>query len=394
METVVYMDPEDLIQLQRYVERNDEHAFRWLVLKYTNLVYSAAIRQTEDPELAQEVSQAVFIVLARRASSIRRSVPLAGWLITTARFAARNAIRGERRRQRRDMEAYQMQATNQSAEDDANNGWELIAPKLDEGLEAIGRSDRDAIILRFLQNKSLKEVGIALGSGEEAARKRVARAMDRLRRWFETRQVTVSSVVLASLLSAHGVQASPAALASTLTAGGLASTQTTSTSTAFLVKQTLKLMALNKLKTSGIAALVVLLTCTSAIVITQRVNSVDAGDNTDRIQDPGTVFLDVDGTPGTKFTAWIRVGGKVDEIRNGQMPMSLEVPGRPFDAAVVLSDGPGVIQFKARTINGSLGDMKLSGSAGAKIHVTTGGVSGAGFDPKKDAPPIMNSKLK
>src|SRR5437016_2673893 len=176
--------------LRDYVERNSEGAFRDLVDRYLALVRSVALRQVNDTQLAEEIVQAVFILLARRAGGFRRNIVLPGWLFRTTRFVATRALRGERRRQRREQEAIHMQQL--SSHDDA---WRNIAPVLDEALEQLGETDRNAVILRFFQEQNSRSIGQALGLSEPAVKKRVARALDKLRVIFARRGLKISSGV-------------------------------------------------------------------------------------------------------------------------------------------------------------------------------------------------------
>src|SRR2546429_7102902 len=166
--------------LQSYARRGSETAFRTLVERYLNLVHSVAARQVQDAQLVEEVSQAVFILLARKAGSMKEGTLLGGWLFRTTRFVAARARRAEQRRQRREREAYEMQTL--TAPDQT---WRRIAPVLDEALEQLGRTDRHLLLLRFYEEKNHKEAGAAVGLNEEAARKRGARALEKLRSWFE-----------------------------------------------------------------------------------------------------------------------------------------------------------------------------------------------------------------
>src|SRR5438132_59620 len=236
---------DDYQLLQRYAHEGSEAAFAELVSKYVNLVYSAALRRLGgDPHLAQDVAQLVFTDLARKARSLRREVVLAGWLHRATRFAAAQLIRGERRRQRRKQEAVVMNISESTSD------WEQIRPLLDEALDELSRVDRDALILRFMEQRSFSEVGRALGSNEEAARKRVSRALERLRELMVSRGVTTTAAALSTAVTVNAVQVVPAGLTSTLTTAALASTGTGAAATL----TALKFMAATKLKL-GLGAL-------------------------------------------------------------------------------------------------------------------------------------------
>src|SRR5437867_3291066 len=188
--------------LQNYLERESETAFRTLVNRYVNLVYSVALRYVRDAQLAEEVAQAVFILLARKARGFRQGVVISGWLFRTTRFVATRAVRAEQRRQRREQEALAMQQLTTTDET-----WKRIAPVIDEAVESLGESDRNAVLLRFFSEKSHRETAIALGVSEDAAKKRVTRALEKLRSFFAGRGITLSAGLLASVVAAHAAKA-------------------------------------------------------------------------------------------------------------------------------------------------------------------------------------------
>lgn len=206
--------------LTRYARQRDEGAFAELVRRQVDLVYSAARRLVIDPHLAEDVTQAVFTALARQAAEVARRLdrgaPLSGWLHVTTRNHAAATVRTEERRRAREQEAVAMQGPL-VPETTAN--WERIAPQLDEALAELSDMDRDALLLRFFERRTAKEIGDRLGVGEEAAQKRVARALERLRGVFVARGLAVPSTTLAGVLTANAVQTAPVALVGTITAG-------------------------------------------------------------------------------------------------------------------------------------------------------------------------------
>ncbi len=198
---------EDRQLIHEFVTENSERAFHELVDRHVNLVHSVASRQVHDTQLAQEVTQAVFILLARKAAGLPKDVVLAGWLYRTTRFVAARALRAEQRRQRREQEAFQMQQISSS-----DDTWKRLAPLLDEAVEHLGRVDRDAVILRFFQEESFHQVGARMGISEEAARKRTNRSLEKLRAFFARRGVVMTSTALTAALVLHNAQAAPAML--------------------------------------------------------------------------------------------------------------------------------------------------------------------------------------
>ena len=240
--------------LAQYARTKSEAAFAALVARYVNLVYSAALRFSGNPHHAEEITQAVFIVLARKAGSLRTGTVLSGWLYQTARLTAANFVKSEIRRQRREQEAY-MQSTLTEPESAA---WEQIAPLLDESMGRLGETDRNAIVLRFFENKTAQEVGAALKLNEAAAHKRVSRALEKLRKYFVKRGVTLTATVIAGAVAANSVQASPVGLAVTVTAAA-AKGAAVGGSTLTLVKGALKIMAWTKAKTAVLVGASVLL---------------------------------------------------------------------------------------------------------------------------------------
>jgi len=205
--------------LRQYAGQNDEAAFTELVCRHLDIVYSAALRQVSgDSHLAQDITQSVFTALARQARSLVGHTSLTGWLYTTTKFTAVNLIRNENRRAAREQEASIMQDTDPTPEPN----WDLLRPVLDEAVCELNATDRDAVLLRFFQNKSHREVGDLLGLNEDTARKRVERALEKLRVYFAQRGVTVSAALLTTVISANSVQAAPMGLATTVAGVSLA----------------------------------------------------------------------------------------------------------------------------------------------------------------------------
>jgi RNA polymerase sigma factor (sigma-70 family) len=194
-----------------------QDAFAELVERHLPLVYSAALRQVRSPQLAEEVSQSVFTQLAHHATALKPKTVLAAWLHRVTYHAAIDVVRREARRQARERIACEMSTLmNDEAAD-----WTQIEPLLDQAVQSLDESDRAAILLRFFENKSLREVGETLGSSEDAAQKRVSRALDCLRDYFVKNKIAVPAAGLAVIISANAIHAAPVGLSSTIATASL-----------------------------------------------------------------------------------------------------------------------------------------------------------------------------
>jgi RNA polymerase sigma factor (sigma-70 family) len=243
---------EDAELLRQYATDRSEAAFTELIQRQVDLVYSAALRlMNGDVHRAQDVTQQVFSELARQAKRLTRHPALAGWLYTTTRLMALRAARTEQRRKAREQEANAMNELLR--ESGPEQDWKHLGPVLEDAMHELGEKDRLAVLLRFFQNKSLKEVGLALGLSENAARMRVERALDKLRAQLAQKGVTSTAAALALLLAGNAVSATPAGFVATLSSASFASAAA-GTGTALTL---LKFMATTKLKTGVISAIVV-----------------------------------------------------------------------------------------------------------------------------------------
>jgi RNA polymerase sigma factor (sigma-70 family) len=256
---------DDIDLLREYVDHDSEEAFAILVARHINKVYSVAFRQTGNPHQAEEITQAVFVILAEKSRRLGKGVVLSGWLYQTARLTAVTFIRSEIRRARREQEAHVQSTLNESE----SEAWPQIAPLLDTALAGLGQKDRNAIVLRFFDGKSTREVGTALGASEEAAKKRVHRALEKLRKFFTKRGVTLSVSAIAGAVSANSVQAAPVGLTISAVAAAKGSAVTASTLT--LVKGTIKMMTWAKIKTAALVGTAVILATGTTVVVNRVV---------------------------------------------------------------------------------------------------------------------------
>jgi RNA polymerase sigma factor (sigma-70 family) len=255
-------DANDIALLQEYLDHNSETAFTGLVQRHINLVYSVALRFTGNPPDAQDVTQAVFIILAQKAGSLRQRTTLTGWLYETTRFTAMRFLRTKARREVREQEACMQSTLNDS---NPENVWRQLAPLLEEAMARLSEKERILVALRFFENKSAAETAALLGIQEWAAHKRAARAMEKLRQFFIKRGIASTMATLAGAISANSVQAAPAMLAKTVTATAFAKGATASASTLTLIKGALKIMAWTKAQTAIVSAVVVGMVTFSAI---------------------------------------------------------------------------------------------------------------------------------
>jgi len=240
--------------LRDYAGHRSEPAFAELVRRHVDLVHSAAVRMVRDAHLAEDVTQGVFLALAHQAGQLTDRPVLSGWLHRTAQNLAANTVRADVRRRVREQEAALMNELSAPA---PNASWEEIAPQLDAALGELTETDRDAVLLRYFERKSAREMAGLLGLSDEAAQKRVNRAVERLRDHFAKRKVTIGAGGLAVVISANAVQAAPAGfvpVAAPAAVGG---------STLTL----LKIMAMTKLQAGLLAGILVTAAVTTTVVV-------------------------------------------------------------------------------------------------------------------------------
>jgi len=240
------MTANDLELLRQFARDQSQDAFTVLVNRHVNLVYSAALRQIRSPQLAEEIAQSVFADLARDAGKISGTdVPpvnsLTPWLYAVTRRTAIDVIRKESRRQLREQIAVKMNNMNATA-----NDWTQIEPLLDDAMAALDETDRAAILLRYFENKNLREVGESLKISDDAAQKRVSRAVEKLREFFSKQKITVGASGLAVLISANAVQAAPAGLATTISATAILAGTAVHTSTIIAATKTIAMTTFQK----------------------------------------------------------------------------------------------------------------------------------------------------
>jgi RNA polymerase sigma factor (sigma-70 family) len=260
---------DDMTLVREFATARSEPAFAMLVERHISLVHSAALRQVGDAHLAEEITQAVFIILARKAAALGPKTVLAAWLYRTTRYAAADALKTRRRRAAREQEAYMQSILNEPSAD----AWTQLAPLLDDVMNELGETDRTALVLRYFENKTAREIATALRMEENAAQKRVARALEKLRARFMKHRVTLTATAIAGAVVTNSVQAAPMGLAvkvSVSAAKGAAAGSLTCT----IVKGALKIMAWSKAKTSAaICVVLILVVGTTMIVICAKLHN-------------------------------------------------------------------------------------------------------------------------
>lgn len=248
------MQPTSDAQLLRdYAQHHADAAFTELVQRHTNLVYSAAVRQVDSPDVAAEIAQNVFIGLARSARNLSPKLSpdasLAGWLCRSARNLSLNHRRDEFRRLTRERHAMEQLTIS----DDAPN-WEHLRCVLDDAMAELTETDYDALVLRFYQNQDLRTVGATIGVSDDTAQKRVARALDKLRELLSQRGIRTTAGALGIVISANAVQAAPLGLAVSISAAALTGTAVTTTTVIAATTKTIAMTTLQKTLVSATVA--------------------------------------------------------------------------------------------------------------------------------------------
>jgi RNA polymerase sigma factor (sigma-70 family) len=241
----------DLDLLGQFNRDHSQDAFTEIVRRHVNLVYSAALRQVRSPQLAEEVAQSVFTDLARNAGKFKPDTVLTAWLYQVTRRTAVDVVRKESRRQLREQIGLEMNAMNATASD-----WTHVEPFLDEAMHTLDETDRAAVLLRYFENKSLREVGQTLGTSDDAAQKRVSRAVERLREFLSKRGVTVGASGLVVVISANAVHAAPVELAAVIASTAVLAGTTAHASTMIAAGKIIAMTTLQKVAVTATIATV------------------------------------------------------------------------------------------------------------------------------------------
>ena len=335
---------DDAALLHEYARTGSEAAFSALVQRHVGLVYAAAQRQVRDPQYAEDITQAVFMVLAAKARHVARHTGVSGWLLQTTRYAANAHIRAMARRARREQEAAMQYETN----DSSPAIWTQLKPYLDEAMAALGMADRTILALRYFENKTALETAALLGIKEGAAHKRTLRALERLRKLFVKRGVALTAGTIASAISAHAVPPAPGNLIQAVSVAA-ANKGAAAGSTKILVKGVMKIMGWSKVKTAvivGIYAAIILTTTT----VTLRSLAQNHTTPTNHPVLPTALIESLAKSPAAlqskdavNFLRELRVSGQLPGFQSNE-PAVVRFPIEHLDAATY----PMVREFTAR----------------------------------------------
>jgi RNA polymerase sigma factor (sigma-70 family) len=204
----------DFELLRKFSRHGDQESFATAVRRHIDLVYATALRKLEDPGAAEEVAQNVFAALARKAWRFGPDDSLPAWLYRATLLESREWLRGELRRRRREQTAAELGTTMKTP--DEQTAFRALVPLLDEALLSLREKDRAALLLRFHEGRSLRDVGLACGLNEDAAQKRVAGALERLADFFRCRGYRTASTATATAALQHTAVAAPAFVAASV----------------------------------------------------------------------------------------------------------------------------------------------------------------------------------
>jgi RNA polymerase sigma factor (sigma-70 family) len=204
------MSPHDDVELlNSWRQHGDRQAIDQLVRRHIHFVYASARRQVADPHLAEDVTQAVFMLLVTKSPRLPSPAALSVWLHNATRYASANARRMRVRRDHRERQAARLAAVE---EQNCSGDFAELAPMLDQAIGWLPRRDREGVILCFFEGRSYSQIGSALGVSEEAARKRVSRAIGRMRDFFASRGVVTTGAAIAACIASESAAAAPPAL--------------------------------------------------------------------------------------------------------------------------------------------------------------------------------------
>ena len=245
----------DHLALSKFAQTRDETAFAEVVREFGGLVFNGALRRTGDRQLAEEISQNVFAIAARKARGLVRHPQLKGWFHTTTRLEASKAMQSRRRYAKRiDTLAEEMKTHADPMTVEERETWRDALPLLDESLDRLSAGDRELLYGRFFQDQSFRDLAVASGRSEAACKMRLKRALEKLNRWLSGRGATLSMTALATGMATEFSKAAPASASASMSSGGLAAAPAVGVTT--IVTNTLYTMS--TIKTTCLAAAVVI----------------------------------------------------------------------------------------------------------------------------------------
>jgi RNA polymerase sigma factor (sigma-70 family) len=354
----------DMALLAEFAESGCEKAFAEVVSRHVDLVYSAAFRQVQNASLAEEVTQAVFVLLSRKARRLGSKTVLSAWLFRAARFASQDALKGEFRRKRREQQAFELHEANPAS----GEAWREVAPKLDEALGNLSEQDRTAILLRYFENKSFRDVGRALSLGEEAARKRVERAVGKLRERLVSGKIEMPAAVLAGLITAHAIQAAPCGLGLSASTSALSEVADVSWAVAAMVKGATQAMLWEKLRQiAPLAAGIVMMVVLAALLVPEEGMVTENAVLARHLAISGGEAIKVDVPPEKRGTACMSCHrGKRGE--DGPVIRAVVISGR---SEILGEEFGGEIEI-ARSIEGQTYERKTIAGGETRTRVADG----------------------
>lgn len=314
--------------LETFVKSGSDAAFQSITERHLPLVLGTARRITGNDLLVEEIAQAVFILLARKARSLSSSTVLAGWLYRTTCFVAARSLRAEMRRKQREQEALAMHTQNEP-----DPAWKNITPQLDEALAKLNETDRNAVLLRYVEQQSVRDVASNLGLGEEAAKKRVARALEKLRHILSRRGVEIGAAALITGLAFEGAQA----VANTTAVLKISATALAPSASSPLATQVLSAWRATKLKvglglTSGAVAVALLITQTARWEKEQTSSRDQTGSKTHTAQNSSGNSA----SRNASFPTTMQFGGQTIPVHAVRITVLDALTDKPVHAANVI----------------------------------------------------------
>ena len=334
METTITKTDNQL--LQEFVESRSADAFAELAARHANWVYSSALRRVRDPHLAEDIAQAAFIILAEKAAKLEADIPLNAWLFQVTRYASARGLRANARRKRHERMAASM--VGEISNSDNETTWQQVQPWLDEAVGLLRQDDRQAILLRFYEQKSMAEVGAALNVSEDAAKKRVAKALDKLRKILERKGVFMPAAGLGIAMAVGTTQPAPATVVAACAAG---TSPPASLAAQLIAKKIIATMATAKIKFAAavlVLALLVPIGAVGAFIVWREPGSPWGQTTaTPAIVAPGSANLEPDPGLAALQGTWIPTSLKI----NG------EVPGPRFQGGKLIIAGNNFTYFNS-----------------------------------------------